>query len=170
MAVSYLQEYLTTTLKDRIHNTMIGTSALVALLAVFFIGSLFLCRSVGTRFIASASERDSHGADAIHRVPTGRYNDGNPHGADAIHRVPTRICKDTESRPGKVAKWGAIGLLCMMILSACSNGSTSTPTPTITPLALTATATAQHGATATPTPANNTDWPTYHRDNQRTGY
>ena len=75
-----------------------------------------------------------------------------------------------KQHPGKLAKWLGVGLLSMVVLSACSNGSTSTPT--ITPLALTATATSQQGATPTATtaPANNTDWTTYHRDNQRTGY
>src|ERR1051326_8737816 len=72
--------------------------------------------------------------------------------------------------PGKLAKWMGACLLFMIVLSACSNGSTSGGTPTITPLALTATATSQQGTTATTTPTNNTDWPTYHRDNQRTGY
>ncbi len=63
-------------------------------------------------------------------------------------------------------------MLFLVVLSACSNGSTSGGTPTITPLALTATATAQQGATptASTTPASNSDWPTYHRDNQHTGY
>ncbi len=67
-------------------------------------------------------------------------------------------------------KWTATGLLLMIILSACSDSTTSTPT--ITPLALTATATSQTATTPTATvpPTNNTDWTTYHRDNQRTGY
>ena len=82
------------------------------------------------------------------------------------------LLRSQAQHPGTFAKWMGVGLLFMIILSACSNGSTSTSTPIITPLALTATATSQQGTTptATTTPANNTDWPTYHRDNQHTGY
>jgi len=70
------------------------------------------------------------------------------------------------------SNWIGMGLLLLMILSACSDSSASSPTPTITPLALTATATSQPATTPTATvpPTNNTDWTTYHRDNQRTGY
>ncbi len=57
----------------------------------------------------------------------------------------------------------------MLILSAC--GSSSTSPPPVTPLALTPTPqSTQPGATSTTPPASNTDWTTYHRDNQRTGY
>ena len=72
--------------------------------------------------------------------------------------------------PGRFAKWMGVSLLCMLILSACSNGTSSTPS--ITPLALTATTTSQQSATptSTTTPVSNTDWTTYHRDNQHTGY
>lgn len=75
-------------------------------------------------------------------------------------------------RPGKFAKLMAMSLLCIIALSACGNGTTTGSTPPVTPVALTATATTQQGATPTPTarPANSTDWTTYHRDNQRTGY
>ncbi len=55
----------------------------------------------------------------------------------------------------------------MILLSAC--GGSTTSTPSITPLALTAQP-AQPGATSTVPVANNTDWTTYHRNNQRTGY
>ncbi len=131
---------------------MTGTSALVilaALVSIALIGSIFLRIPVGTRFIASA------------------HNDTRQHGADAMNRVPT-----DSHKTGKFAKWAGVCLLCMIVLSACSNVSTSAQPPTITPLALTATATSQQGATptATPTPTNNTDWTTYHRDNQHTGY
>lgn len=72
--------------------------------------------------------------------------------------------------PGKYMTWAAMSFL-LVVLSACgSNATSSTPqaTPTITPLALTATA----QPTATPTAAStrSTDWTTYHRNNQRTGY
>src|SRR5690348_7011081 len=131
---------------------MTATSAfaiLAVLSSIALTGSISLLMknrvSVGTRLIASAPKRDLRGADAINRVPTGiRSNRGE--------------------RFGTLAKWAGMGLLCVTILAACSNGSSSSPTPTITPLALTATATAQQGATATTSPANTADWPTYHRD------
>lgn len=68
---------------------------------------------------------------------------------------------------GHLIKWTGFGLLLMIILAACGD-STSTPPPPITPLALTATA--QASVTPTAPSTNNTDWTTYHRDNQRTGY
>ncbi len=71
-------------------------------------------------------------------------------------------------RSGNYVKWTGLGLLFMLILSACGDSTTSTPPPPITPLALTATA--QSSATATAPSGNSTDWTTYHRDNQRTGY
>jgi len=59
--------------------------------------------------------------------------------------------------------WVGMSLL-LMVLSAC-NSSTTTQTKTpITPLALTRT------AQQTATPMKDSDWTTYHRDNQRTGY
>ena len=59
--------------------------------------------------------------------------------------------------------WTGMSLL-LMVLSACnSSAPTQTKTP-ITPLALTAT------PLQTATPTKETDWTTYHRDNQRTGY
>ncbi len=73
-------------------------------------------------------------------------------------------------RPGNCLTWVGMSLV-LMILSACS-GSLTTPTvqttPTITPLALTATA--QLKAMPTAVSSMSTDWTTYHRDNQRTGY
>ena len=88
-----------------------------------------------------------------------------------IYLVTPRLQRQTQ-RPGKFAHWMPAGLLFMITLSACSNGTTSSSPPTVTPLALTATATSQRGATSTATasPASNTDWTTYHRDNQHTGY
>ncbi|MGH2494798.1 MAG: PQQ-binding-like beta-propeller repeat protein [Ktedonobacteraceae bacterium] len=71
-------------------------------------------------------------------------------------------------RSGNYVKWTGLGLLFMLILSACGDSTTSTPPPPITPLALTVTA--QSSATATAPSGNSTDWTTYHRDNQRTGY
>ena len=59
--------------------------------------------------------------------------------------------------------WAGMSLL-LMILSACSNSATTQTKPPITPLALTGT------AQQTAAPARSTDWTTYHRDNQRTGY
>jgi len=59
----------------------------------------------------------------------------------------------------------------LMILSACSGSlTTSTPqtTPTVTPLVLMATAQLEAKPSAVST--RNSDWTTYHRDNQRTGY
>src|SRR5690242_10926743 len=54
--------------------------------------------------------------------------------------------------------------LLLLMLSACGGGTTSQP-PTVTPLALTST------PQLSTTPAlSATDWTTYHRDNQRTGY
>ena len=61
--------------------------------------------------------------------------------------------------------WAAMSLL-LMVLSAC-NSTSSTAMQTklsITPLVLTGT------AQQTTTPTRSTDWTTYHRDNQRTGY
>src|SRR5579863_2963044 len=57
-------------------------------------------------------------------------------------------------------------ILLLVILTAC--GGSSSNAPTITPLALTAT---PH-KTASPTmpPTKDTDWTTYHGNNQRTGY
>ena len=71
-------------------------------------------------------------------------------------------------RSGSSIKWTGLGLLFMIILSACGDSTTSTPPPPITPLALTATA--QSSVTPTAPSGNSTDWTTYHRDNQRTGY
>src|SRR6266566_2322349 len=65
-------------------------------------------------------------------------------------------------RPGNCVTWTGMSLL-LIILSACGSAPTQT-TPTITPLALTRT------AQQTARPTRNTDWTTYHRDNQRTGY
>ncbi len=73
-------------------------------------------------------------------------------------------------RPGNCLTWVGMSLL-LMILSACSGSlttSTTQTTPTITPLALMATA--QLTATPTAVSTRSTDWTTYHRDNQRTGY
>jgi outer membrane protein assembly factor BamB len=53
--------------------------------------------------------------------------------------------------------------LLLMVLSACGSAPTQTKPP-ITPLALTAT------PQQTAMPTKETDWTTYHRDNQRTGY
>ncbi|HEY4032832.1 MAG TPA: PQQ-binding-like beta-propeller repeat protein [Ktedonobacteraceae bacterium] len=61
------------------------------------------------------------------------------------------------------ATWIGMSLL-LTILSACSNSATTQTKPSITPLALTRT------AQQTATPTKSTDWTTYHRDNQRTGY
>src|ERR1700686_3660192 len=74
-------------------------------------------------------------------------------------------------RTARYGKWTATGLLLMIILSACGDSAKSSPTPTITPLALTVAAQpTQPGASSTAPTTNNTDWTTYHRDNQRTGY
>jgi outer membrane protein assembly factor BamB len=69
--------------------------------------------------------------------------------------------------PGRYVKWTGLSLL-LLILSACGSSTTPSPTPTITPLALTVTS--QPDPTPTVTPTGSTDWTTYHRDNQRTGY
>src|SRR5205814_10719981 len=80
-------------------------------------------------------------------------------------------------RPGSRACWQRPGLtwagmsMLLLILSACSDGATgSSPqtTPTITSLALTPPA--QPTGTPNGASARSTDWTTYHRDNQRTGY
>ncbi len=84
--------------------------------------------------------------------------------------VRHRVNRYFRQRTARYGKWTAMGLLLMMILSACGGSTISTPTPPITPLALTVTATSQAGATATLPSTNDTDWTTYHRDNQRTGY
>src|SRR2546429_6476796 len=65
-------------------------------------------------------------------------------------------------RSGNCVTWTGISLL-LIILSACGSATTQTK-PSITPLALTRT------AQQTATPTRSTDWTTYHRDNQRTGY
>ncbi len=59
--------------------------------------------------------------------------------------------------------WAGMSLL-LMLLYACNSSTTTQTKPAITPLALTGT------AQLTATPARSTDWTTYHRDNQRTGY
>lgn len=63
--------------------------------------------------------------------------------------------------------WVGVSLL-LMLLPACGGGATTPAqtTPTLTPLALTAQPTATPGGVST----TGTDWTTYHRDNQRTGY
>ncbi len=58
--------------------------------------------------------------------------------------------------------------LLLIILSACGSSTTPSPTPTITPLALTVIS--QPNPTPTVASTGSTDWTTYHRDNQRTGY
>jgi len=58
--------------------------------------------------------------------------------------------------------WTGMSLL-LIVLSACGSAPTQTKPP-ITPLALTAT------PQQTAMPTKETDWTTYHRDNQRTGY
>jgi outer membrane protein assembly factor BamB len=83
-----------------------------------------------------------------------------------IRHRENRYCRQRTARFGK---WTATGLLLMIILSACGGSATSTPPNT--PLALTVTTQpTQPGATSTTPPASNTDWTTYHLDNQRTGY
>src|SRR5712691_3862271 len=69
--------------------------------------------------------------------------------------------------PGRYVKWTGMSLL-LLILSACGSSTTPSPTPTITPLALTVTS--QPNPTPTVASTGSTDWTTYHRDNQRTGY
>ncbi len=64
-------------------------------------------------------------------------------------------------------KWTGMGLL-LLILSACGSSTTPPPTPTITPLVLTVIS--QPNPTPTVAATDSTDWTTYHRDNQRTGY
>ena len=67
----------------------------------------------------------------------------------------------------RYVKWLGMSLL-LLILSACGSSTTPSPTPTITPLALTVIS--QPNPTPTVTSTVSTDWTTYHRDNQRTGY
>src|SRR5712691_366155 len=83
-----------------------------------------------------------------------------------LHRQENRLLWQ---RPGNCVRWTGMSLL-LMILSACGGSSTFSPSvpPTITPMALTTTA--HHGATPTEASLSSTDWTTYHRDNQRTGY
>src|SRR5260370_6210081 len=69
--------------------------------------------------------------------------------------------------PGRYVKWTGMSLL-LIILSACGSSTTPSPTPTITPLALTVIS--QPNPTPTVASTGSTDWTTYHRDNQRTGY
>ena len=169
---------------------------LAVLSSITLVGSIFLRVFVGTRLIASAplastslastpcASRSGIGADAMKRVRT-EWHRANRKSPKDRRKAPTHqhirplslqdsgamlLFHRQREHPGKLAKWMAVSLFSMMILSACSNGSTSTPA--ITPIALTATATSQQGATATATttPGDSTDWPTYHRDNQRTGY
>ena len=72
-------------------------------------------------------------------------------------------------RTARYGEWLGMGLLLMLILSACGDGATSSPP--ITPLALTVTPqSTQADATSTTPPASTGDWTTYHRNNQRTGY
>src|SRR6266699_3102351 len=73
-------------------------------------------------------------------------------------------------RPGHCVTWVGMSLL-LMILSACS-GNAPTPTVQTTPTNTPPTLTATMEPTTTPTTAatDSTDWTTYHRDNQRTGY
>lgn len=59
--------------------------------------------------------------------------------------------------------WAGMSLL-LMVLSACNSSATAQTKMPITSLALTRT------AQQTATPMKGTDWTTYHRDNQRTGY
>jgi len=70
-------------------------------------------------------------------------------------------------RPGRYVKWTGMGLL-LLLLSACGSDTTPPPTPTITPLVLTVIS--QPNPTPTVASTDSTDWTTYHRDNQRTGY
>src|SRR5260370_16406271 len=69
--------------------------------------------------------------------------------------------------PGRYVKWTGMSLL-LLILSGCGSSTTPSPTPTITPLVLTVIS--QPDPTPTVAPTVSTDWTTYHRDNQRTGY
>jgi outer membrane protein assembly factor BamB len=69
--------------------------------------------------------------------------------------------------PGSYVKWMGMSLL-LIILPACGSSTTPSPTPTITPLALTVIS--QPNPTPTVASTVSTDWTTYHRDNQRTGY
>src|SRR5713226_6318710 len=69
--------------------------------------------------------------------------------------------------PGRYVKWMGMGLL-LLLLSACGSSTTPPPTPTITPLVLTVIS--QPNPTPTVASTGSTDWTTYHRDNQRTGY
>jgi len=72
--------------------------------------------------------------------------------------------------PDNCLTWVGMSLL-LMTFPACSGSlttSTVQTTPTITPLALMATA--QLKATPSVVSRRSTDWTTYHRDNQRTGY
>ncbi|HWS84797.1 MAG TPA: PQQ-binding-like beta-propeller repeat protein, partial [Ktedonobacteraceae bacterium] len=59
--------------------------------------------------------------------------------------------------------WTRMSLL-LMVLSACNSSAPTQTKPPITPLALTGT------PLQTATHTKETDWTTYHRDNQRTGY
>ncbi len=59
--------------------------------------------------------------------------------------------------------WTGMSLL-LMVLSACNSSAPTQTKPPITPLALIGT------PQQTVTPTKETNWTTYHRDNQRTGY
>ncbi len=83
----------------------------------------------------------------------------------------TRRAREYFWRPGTSVIWAGMSLL-LVLLTACGNGGTSTSTvqvtPTVTPLQL-----PQQKTTPTATAiaaARSSDWTTYHRDRQRTGY
>lgn len=72
---------------------------------------------------------------------------------------------------GPSAAWAGISLL-LVILSGCGDATSSGApvTSAVTPLALTATPKPTSATASSAGTANSTDWTTYHRDNQRTGY
>jgi outer membrane protein assembly factor BamB len=82
----------------------------------------------------------------------------------SLSGFPAQFFRKRAKQYSRQAVTGIVMSLLLLILVACS-GSTTSRQATVTPLALTATP----QSSATPTPGG-TDWTTYHRNNQRTGY